>query len=158
MLASEPTNELQICSATPDDIPTLCRLLATLFSQEAEFQSHPGKQEAALKILLNNPELGDIIVARSEIQTIGMVSLLYTISTALGGRVALLEDMLIHPDFRNQAIGFRLLSHAVNVAREKGCRRITLLTDKDNLPAQRFYQRHGFKNSEMLPMRLLLEG
>lgn len=157
MLDSTTYKDIRICSATPEDIPTLCQLLAILFCQEAEFQSHHAKQEAALKILLNNPDLGDIIVARSDIQTIGMVSLLYTVSTALGGRVAILEDMLVHPDFRNQAIGSHLLSHAVNVAREKGCRRITLLTDKDNLPAQQFYQRHGFKNSEMLPMRLLLE-
>jgi ribosomal protein S18 acetylase RimI-like enzyme len=157
MRASRTHTDIQICSATPNDIPSLCRLLAILFSQEAEFQSHHANQKAALKILLNNPDLGDIIVARSDIQTIGMVSLLYTVSTALGGRVAILEDMLVHPDFRNQAIGSHLLSHAVSVAREKGCRRITLLTDKDNLPAQRFYQRHGFKNSEMLPMRLLLE-
>ena len=157
MRASRTHADIQICSATLDDIPTLCRLLAILFSQETEFQPNHTSQVAALKILLNNPELGEIIVARSTNQVIGIVSLLYTVSTALGGRVALLEDMLIHPDFRNQAIGSCLLSHAVNIAREKGCRRITLLTDKHNLPAQRFYRRHGFKASEMLPMRLLLE-
>jgi ribosomal protein S18 acetylase RimI-like enzyme len=157
MRASRTHTDIQIYSATLDDIPTLCKLLAILFSQETEFQPHHAKQEAALKILLNNPDLGDIIVARSDIRTIGMVSLLYTVSTALGGRVAILEDMLVHPDFRNQAIGSHLLNHAVSVAREKACRRITLLTDKDNLAAQQFYQRHGFKASSMLPMRLLLE-
>ena len=157
MQASRTHTDIQICSATLVDIPTLCRLLAILFSQETEFQPNQTSQAAALKSLLNNPELGEIMVARSTNQVIGMVSLLYTVSTALGGRVALLEDMLIHPDFRNQAIGSGLLSHAVNVALEKGCRRITLLTDKHNLPAQRFYRRHGFKASEMLPMRFLVE-
>jgi ribosomal protein S18 acetylase RimI-like enzyme len=34
--------------------------------------------------------------------------------------------------------------------------RLTLLTDADNAPAQRFYQRHGFAPSAMIPLRLLL--
>ena len=157
MLDNTTYKDIGICPATPDDIPSLCRLLAMLFGQETEFQPHHAKQEAALKILLNNPDLGDIIIARSGIQTIGMVSLLYTVSTAMGGPVAILEDMLVHPDFRNQAIGSHLINHVVSVAREKACLRITLLTDKENLAAQQFYQRHGFKASSMMPMRLFLE-
>ncbi|HYQ38837.1 MAG TPA: GNAT family N-acetyltransferase, partial [Pseudomonas sp.] len=41
-------------------------------------------------------------------------------------------------------------------AREVGCQRITLLTDADNAAAQRFYARHGFGPSPMIPLRRLL--
>jgi GNAT superfamily N-acetyltransferase len=150
-------DSIEIGPASRADIPALCQLLAILFSQEVEFQADQTVQASALTSLFDNPELGTLLIARDGTRPIAMVSLLYTVSTALGGRVALLEDMLVHPDYRNRAIGSQLLSHAVTVAREQGCRRITLLTDRENSAAQGFYRRQGFALSEMVPMRLLLD-
>ena len=84
------------------------------------------------------------------------MSLLYTVSTALGARVALLEDMVVAPDARGAGVGSALLAHAISFARKQGCRRITLLTDGANDAAQRFYARQGFGPSSMVPMRLAL--
>jgi len=50
-----------------------------------------------------------------------------------------------------------LLRYATDFARERGCKRITLLTDGDNRGAQRFYGRHGFIASSMVPLRLPLD-
>ena len=85
-----------------------------------------------------------------------MVGLLYTISTALGARVALLEDMVVAPAWRNAGFGSQLLEAAIAQARQAGCQRITLLTDDINTDAQRFYGRHGFTRSPMVPFRRLL--
>ena len=85
-----------------------------------------------------------------------MVSLLYTISTALGGRVALLEDMVIQQTHRNQGVGSALLKYALAMAQRQQVQRITLLTDADNTAAQRFYRRHGFQPSPMQPWRWML--
>jgi GNAT superfamily N-acetyltransferase len=87
-----------------------------------------------------------------------MVNLLYTVSTALGERVALLEDMVVAPAARGVGVGARILEHAIQAARSSGCKRITLLTDGANESAQRFYQNHGFSISSMLPLRLSLSG
>lgn len=87
-----------------------------------------------------------------------MVTLLFLPSTALGGRVALLEDMVVKPVARGAGGGGRLLRAAIDYARSAGCLRITLLTDAHNAAAQRFYGRHGFARSAMIPMRLLLGG
>ncbi|MGC8775436.1 MAG: GNAT family N-acetyltransferase [Chlorobaculum sp.] len=46
-----------------------------------------------------------------------------------------------------------LLDHACSWARENGYGRITLLTDGDNVPAQRFYEAHGFARSTMVAFR-----
>ena len=89
---------------------------------------------------------------------VGMVSLLFMSSTALGGRAAVLEDMVVRPNARGRGAGSRLLHAAVEFAQLAGCRRITLLTDADNVAAQQFYSRHGFKRSAMIPMRLVLNG
>jgi len=85
-----------------------------------------------------------------------MVNLLFTISTALGERVALLEDMVIASKLRGAGVGSQLLEQAISVARAEGCKRITLLTDKTNESAQRFYAKQGFELSSMVPMRLSL--
>jgi ribosomal protein S18 acetylase RimI-like enzyme len=85
-----------------------------------------------------------------------MVSILFTVSTAQGSRAALLEDMVVHPEWRRRGIGRRLLDHAIAGARKAGCARITLLTDSDNHPAMNFYARAGFVRSTMTPLRLSL--
>ncbi|MGO8753883.1 MAG: GNAT family N-acetyltransferase [Gallionellaceae bacterium] len=139
------------------DIPQLCELLAILFTQEADFQPDAGKQSAALRQIVEHPETARILVLRQGGGIIGMVNLLFTISTACGGKVALLEDMIVHPASRGDGLGGKLLQAAILLARREGCLRITLLTDRANDSAIRFYQRHGFGISEMMPLRLQLD-
>lgn len=147
---------MNINPATVSNIPQLCDLLELLFSQEAEFHPNRALQSAGLNQIIDNPDSGQILVLCEGPFILGMVNLLFTISTALGGRVAILEDMVIHPEQRGNGSGSRLLQAAINVARSAKCRRITLLTDQTNESAQRFYRRHGFTSSEMIPMRLIL--
>lgn len=148
---------IQIASATADDIPQLCSLLAILFTQEADFEPDADKQSAALREIIEHPETGRILVMREGGSIIiGMVNLLFTISTACGGKVALLEDMIVHPARRGGGLGTKLLQAAIELARREDCLRLTLLTDRANDAAIRFYQRHGFGISAMLPLRLAL--
>ncbi|MDO9164307.1 MAG: GNAT family N-acetyltransferase [Methylococcaceae bacterium] len=147
---------MQITPAKVADIPALCELLHLLFSQEADFTPDDDAQRRGLTRIINSPDIGLIIVARQDGQVVGMVSLLYTISTALGERVALLEDMVVISKVRRTGVGSKLLQQAIKLARLNGCKRITLLTDAANKSAQRFYQRHGFDYSAMIPLRLSL--
>ncbi len=147
---------MEVVPATDADVPALCALLGVLFAQEAEFHPDSERQAVGLRAILGRPEVGQVLVLRDGPAVVGMVSLLFLPSTALGGRVALLEDMVIRPDVRGGGAGSRLLREAVAFARSAGCLRITLLTDADNAAAQRFYARHGFGRSAMIPMRLPL--
>lgn len=142
--------------AMPTDIPRLSELLDLLFTQESEFQPNPKLQKSALKTLLYNSQLGDIFVADDNHTVVAMVSLLYTVSTALGGRVAILEDMIVAPEYRRQGIGSDLIDYAIEHAKHLGCQRITLLTDGDNEAAQAFYRKHGFEGSRMAVFRKIL--
>jgi GNAT superfamily N-acetyltransferase len=47
--------------------------------------------------------------------------------------------------------GTALLDAAAAVARDAGCRRVTLVTTNDNLDALRFYQRRGFRLAGLRP-------
>jgi GNAT superfamily N-acetyltransferase len=146
----------EIRQATLDDIPALAELLSALFAQEAEFKPQTALQEEGLRLIITDPAVGRILVASKGGTAVGMVNLLYTVSTALGARVAILEDMVVRPDARGAGIGALLVRAAIAHARADGCRRITLLTDADNESAHRFYRRHGFAGSPMIPFRLML--
>jgi ribosomal protein S18 acetylase RimI-like enzyme len=146
----------QIEQATIADIPQLCDLLTILFTQEADFYADRDKQMRGLRLIIESPERGRIFVARIAGQVVGMVSLLFTISTAEGAPACWLEDMVIRPEHRDNHLGSHLLQQAVSFAKAQGFARITLLTDRTNEQAIRFYQRHGFRPSEMTPLRLQL--
>jgi len=149
---------MKIEMATTSDIPTLCTLLDYLFSQEIEFKPNHETQSRGLEMILNNNNIGNIFVAKKNKTIVGMVILLYTVSTALGERVVLLEDMVVSPNERELGIGSKLLDHAVNYATEKECKRITLLTDKKNIRAQKFYKQHKFNRSSMIPFRMIINN
>ena len=145
--------QLFIEPATTDDLPQLADLLFDLFSHEDDFIPDRDKQMRGLRLILEQPNRGRIFVLRNQARIIGMINLLITISTAEGGFVLILEDLVIHKDHRGQGYGSRLLEHALGYARAKDFQRITLLTDKLEEGARSFYEQHGFKQSGMVTMR-----
>ena len=148
-------DSIRIEPATLDDLPELVELLHDLFSMEADFVPDKDKQARGLRLILEQPSRGRIFVLRNDHQIIGMVNLLITISTAEGGFVLLLEDVVVRRDHRGQGFGSMLLEHAVKFAKQKNFLRITLLTDRGNDASKRFYLERGFIESDMIPLRML---
>ena len=136
------------------DFQRICQLLGLLFEQEAEFVADYPTQEVGVKAILQNPERGIFLVIENEGIVVGTACLQYLISTALGGKVALLEDFIVEPAQRGLGLGRKLLQFSLDHARAAGCRRITVLTDGDNQKAKALYQSLGFCASSMLPLRL----
>lgn len=153
MSATAIATEPRIEPATLEDLPQLVELLVALFSEEKDFAPDRRKQEHGLRLILEQPSKGRIFVLRTDHMIIGMVNLLFTISTAEGGIAILMEDLIIHPQHRRQGFGGRLLDYAVSYSKRKGFKRITLLTDKISAESQAFFQEHGFNFSSMIPMR-----
>ena len=149
-------SDLRIEPATLEDLPLMAELLGDLFAHEPDFHPDTEKQMRGLRLILEQPNRGRIFVLRNNLRIIGMINLLFTISTAEGGFVIILEDLVIHADHRGQGHGSRLLHHAIAFAREKRFVRITLLTHRGEGRLVEFYRRHGFFESEMVAMRLLL--
>ena len=148
---------LKFEAAVSKDLPQLVELLGQLFEQEAEFTPNAAKQEAALKLILADPKLGKLFVAKDGSRVVAMASLLFTVSTAEGGKAALFEDLVVRPEHRKQGIGAKLLEYVIAQARAEGLLRLTLLTDMQNERAQVLYRKVGFVGSPMKPMRLKLK-
>lgn len=114
-------------------------------------------QRKALSKIILDPKIGIILVARDDKKILGMIDLLFTESTALGSKVATLEDMVVLPAPRSAGIGSQLIDHAISEAKKESCKRITLLTDIENTEAQSFYQKKCFVKSKMTPYGLLID-
>ncbi len=138
--------------ATLSDIQSLSKLLLILFTKEKEFIPNKQAQIDGLTQIISDSNIGFIAVAQEDDKIIGMVNVLYTVSTALGTRVAILEDMIT----TIKGSGSGLLKFAMKLAYENGCKRVTLLTDFDNKDAIKFYEKNGFQKSSMVPFRLFL--
>jgi ribosomal protein S18 acetylase RimI-like enzyme len=154
--------------ANSDDLEALVDLLQVLFTQESEMRPDPARQRAGLAMILSQPALGTIFVARgqsshdanssSSAATVGMISVLYSVSTMLGSPAGTVEDFIVRPEYRGLGIGRKLMSAVFAHARENGLLRLSLQTDRDNDAAQRLYREYGFQPSTMLLMRCHLEA
>jgi GNAT superfamily N-acetyltransferase len=149
-------DEPHIEQATLEDLPQLTDLLYDLFTQEADFVPNRAKQMRGLRLILEQPSRGRIFVLRENGTILGMINLLFTISTAEGGFVVMLEDVIVHRAHRGKGFGDKLLKHAIEYAKKKDFLRITLLADRLNDQGQHFFKEHGFFESKMIPLRLIL--
>lgn len=149
-------SDVAIEPATTEDLDELSGLLGELFSEESDFRPNKEKQMHGLRLIFEQPNRGRVFVLRRDRAIVGMINLLFTISTAEGGFVILLEDLVVHKNFRDEGYGSQLLEYAIDFAKKKNFLRITLLTDRPEIKSQAFFKRHGFFASSMIPMRLLL--
>src|SRR5215831_3298570 len=140
--------------ATEADLDELSEMLAELFKQESDFRPDKDRQLRGLRLIFEQPSRGRVFVLRRDGAIVGMINLLFTISTAEGGFVILLEDLVVHKQYQGKGYGSKLLNHAIDFAKKKNFLRITLLTDRPENVAQEFFRRHGFVQSSMIPMRL----
>ena len=143
--------------ATNADASGLAKVLQELFAIEVEFDGDFKTQEDAIKYIIDN-QIGDIFKISLNDEIIGMCSLLYSYSTALNTKIAILEDVVISKAHRNTSYGNQLIKFVLNYAENKGIKRVSLLTDSTNINAQHFYKKYGFEHSKMILMRNHFRG
>src|SRR5204862_2234034 len=95
--------------ATEADLDELSGMLGELFAQESDFRPGKDKQLRGLRLIFEQPSRGRVFVLRRNGAIVGMINLLFTISTAEGGVVMLLEDLVVSKQFQGYGYGYRLL-------------------------------------------------
>src|SRR6202163_3334728 len=104
------SNNVVIEPATEADLDELSDLLGELFTEESDFRPNKEKQLRGLRLIFEQPNRGRVFVLRRDNAIVGMINLLFTISTAEGGFVVLLEDLVVHKEFRGHGYGSKLVS------------------------------------------------
>src|SRR5947209_12194166 len=105
-------SEVAIEPATLEDLDELSSLLGELFAQESDFRPDKKRQLHGLRLIFEEPNRGRVFVLRRDRTIVGMINLLFTISTAEGGFVILLEDLVVHNEFRGHGHVSMRMKHA----------------------------------------------
>lgn len=134
--------------AKQDDIPVMAELLGELFAIEDDFVIDSIKQTNGLNLLLEMPD-SIALVVQIEDQIIAMATVQKLVSTAMGDYVGLIEDVVVAQTYRAQGIGKKLLHALIGECDAMGIKRLALGADQRNQNALAFYEKLGFKSSNM---------
>jgi GNAT superfamily N-acetyltransferase len=135
------------------DLEDLVALLRDLFLIEADFTADAGVQRQGLLLMLEAGPDRRVVVAEADGQVVGMGTAQTLVSTAEGGPVGLVEDVVVQSGYRDLGLGRRLLQAIEQWARARGLRRLQLLADRTNVPALRFYDKTGWKTTQLICLR-----
>ncbi len=94
---------------------------------------------------LESNRLAAYLVARAEGEIIGFGGMWLMVDEAH------ITTFAIHPAWRRQRIGERLLLAFLDLAIERGAREATLEVRLSNLPARRLYEKYGFRPVGLRP-------
>jgi GNAT superfamily N-acetyltransferase len=85
-----------------------------------------------------------------------MATVLALVATAEGGRVGLVEDVVVDSRFRCRGVGTMLLARMIDWARGNRFMRLQLLADRTNHVAVAFYCSRGWSATNLNCMRIML--
>ncbi|ROT32929.1 GNAT family N-acetyltransferase [Micromonospora sp. HM5-17] len=88
----------------------------------------------------------ELVVAERDGELVGTMQLTFIPSLSRRGAERLqIEAVRVRSDLRGRGIGRRMITWAVDQARERGCGLVQLTTDKRRADAHRFYASLGFQ-------------
>jgi GNAT superfamily N-acetyltransferase len=128
-------------------------LLALMRAYCDFYGADPGDEDllALAKALLADPAREGIqFLARAEPggEPIGFATVFWSWSTLSAGRLAVMNDLSVSEAARGTGAAEALIGACARAARDHGARTLSWQTAKDNLRAQRVYERIGGQRSE----------
>jgi RimJ/RimL family protein N-acetyltransferase/predicted N-acetyltransferase YhbS len=101
--------------------------------------------EARLQRLLSS---GQVVALVAGEPPVGVALVTLRPNVWYDGPVALLDELYVVPACRGHGVGSTLLAAAESLTRQRGGELFEINVDGDDTDARRFYQRHGYRNSE----------
>ncbi len=130
--------------ALPADASAILALLDA-YSKEVETHLDVDQLAAGMMPLIEQPELGDLLVADQNGSLVGYVVITWGWGIESGGAEALVDEMFVTSEFRNQGVGTLLMTAAIERAREQEVKVVFLETESNNPESRVLYDRLGFE-------------
>lgn len=141
------SSDLLFRRAVRTDLPEIVRLLAddSLGSTRETFQRPLPESYYAAFEAIDRDCNNELVVAEKDGSVVGTLQLTFIpYLTYKGSWRALIEGVRVDASLRGAGLGHRLIAHAIERARERGCRMVQLTSNKSRADAIRFYQSLGF--------------
>jgi GNAT superfamily N-acetyltransferase len=135
--------ELDIRSATEDDVPLILNLIKELAEYERLSHEVVATEEALRDSLFGGRRVAEALLGFLEDDPAGFALFFHTFSTFLGKPGIYLEDLYVRPEFRGAGVGRALLVHLAKLAKERNCGRLEWSVLDWNEPAIGFYKGIG---------------
>lgn len=133
--------------ATIEDLPEIISMLADdVYGANRENKTIivSDKYLNAFKKIQEDPNQ-ELTIAEMDGNTVATFQLTFIQYLNFEGTLrAQIEAVRTHSGYRGQGIGTKVLTYAINRAKEKGCQLIQLTSDKRRLDAIKFYEKLGF--------------
>lgn len=104
--------------------------------------------EDVARELIDDRDAGAILVARARSEVVGVLAASWQVAMHVPGRYALIQDLWVHPAWRNNAIGADLITGLVELAREQGVLRVEVGLPRESFAGidatARFYRDQEF--------------
>ena len=134
--------------AAEKDIPRILELYSQFSFQPGDYQAAPlADCRKALKKMSRTPGC-NLLVAEEDGEVAG--TLFMAILPGMAHRTSpfgVVEYMVVDKKNRRQGIGRALMEHCMKLAREAGCYKVMLTSDKRREGAHKFYESVGFQES-----------
>jgi ribosomal protein S18 acetylase RimI-like enzyme len=139
---------VKIREATRRDVPRLVELMKgltlTMSKAESDGASTIAEYEKVFEHIERDPNR-KLFVAEVEREIVGAADLLIAPNLSHRGLPwAIMENVIVDERMRRKGIARELVRHLMNVAKESGCYKIGLSSDKRRAAAHRLYQSLGF--------------
>jgi ribosomal protein S18 acetylase RimI-like enzyme len=144
--------ECRVRRAVSDDIGQLCALLMELAELEPDFGADYHRLRKGLELLMKTQGAA-VFVAEAGKEVCGMCIVQSLMSTAEGGMVGLVEDVVVKKGKRRSGIGSGLMEAAINWSKAHGLTRLQLLADRENRSAVKFYKGVGWDQTRLICLR-----
>ena len=132
-----------IRSCTPEDVPTVLRLVRALAEYEKLAHLAVAGADDLHHALFGKRPLAESALAETGGNAVGLVLWYFAFSTFAGRPKLFVEDVFVEPAHRGNGIGLALFRHAARAAMAAGCIGMEWSVLTWNRPALAFYRRIG---------------
>jgi GNAT superfamily N-acetyltransferase len=149
---------MDVDSARPGEEKALLPLMRGYCDFYEVSPADEGLLKMAQALIAADDAEGMLLVARSDAgEPVGFAAVGWKWSSLRGARVAIMEDLFVHPDARGSGAGQGLIEECAARAREHGAPCMLWVTAVDNHRAQSVYERTGAKGETWLEYELELD-
>jgi len=132
----------------PNDFEELENMILELYADDAATTVGRVTHEQivrTIETLTTKPEVGDIVIFEMEAQVIGYAMLTWFWSNEFGGRMLIIDELLVKEAYRGQGIASYFFQTLFN-ERKYGEMAYELEVGATKAKTIQFYERHGFQS------------
>jgi len=142
--------EILLRPGTSEDLEMVWEMLSTLSEDSLRFLPHPIKRED-LETSMNELDYEKLLPIVAAIKNPPSEKTRIVALATLGFQQGISRrhraefDIVVHDEFQGKGLGTLLTQHMIDIAREKGLKKIHLKTSTENKRAIHTYKKLGFK-------------